>query len=55
MIFEKLCALIAEQFNVDADSITLEEAGYRAAFEDTEPQTVQDQPVEDFSVEAPAA
>ena len=24
MIFEKLCALIAEQFNVDADSITME-------------------------------
>ncbi|NBI09475.1 acyl carrier protein [Colidextribacter sp. OB.20] len=24
MIFEKLAALIAEQFNVDADSITLE-------------------------------
>ena len=24
MIFEKLCALIAEQFNVDADTITME-------------------------------
>ena len=24
MIFEKVCALIAEQFNVDADSITME-------------------------------
>ena len=24
MIFEKLCALIAEQFNVDEDSITME-------------------------------
>ena len=24
MIFEKLCALIAEQFNVDADSITMD-------------------------------
>ena len=24
MIFEKLCELIAEQFNVDADSITME-------------------------------
>ena len=24
MIFEKVCALIAEQFNVDADSITMD-------------------------------
>ena len=24
MIFEKLCALIAEQFNVDVDSLTME-------------------------------
>lgn len=24
MIFEKICALIAEQFNVDADDITME-------------------------------
>ena len=24
MIFEKLCALLAEQFNVDADTITME-------------------------------
>ena len=24
MIFEKLCALIAEQFNVDADTISME-------------------------------
>lgn len=24
MIFEKLCSLISEQFNVDADAITLE-------------------------------
>ena len=24
MIFEKICALIAEQFNVDADSITMD-------------------------------
>ena len=24
MIFEKLCALIAEQFNVDADTFTME-------------------------------
>ena len=29
MIFEKLCELIAEQFNVDADSITMD-----TAFED---------------------
>lgn len=29
MIFEKLCELIAEQFNVDVDSITME-----TAFED---------------------
>ena len=56
---EIVCNQLPDDVNetgiVDADSITLEEAGYRAAFEDTEPQTVQDQPVEDFSVEAPAA
>ena len=28
MIFEKVCALIAEQFNVDADSITMDTVSY---------------------------